>query len=161
MTVIAYVPPLDQHILVYERPIGNSSAYGVNYPVHYRLASDPRSFDAAEPVPVLVTINGTQVAPNASPYVVWSPAGGPQGTIIVSDADHSAVYVNRAGGDPDKWELKESGQPAAYSRALHVIEKNPDRLMVIGGDTFDGNGWGGVSLSVVEVEELLRGIKKP
>jgi hypothetical protein len=152
MTVVAYIPPLRKWMLVYERPIGNSSSHGVNYPVHYRLADDPRKFDSAEPIPIV--INGT-IAPNASPYVVWSPVGGPKGTIVVSDADRSAVYVNTAGADPDKWEIKEVGQPEAYSRALHFFEKRPEHLMVLGGDTFDGNGVGALVNSVLDIRKVL------
>jgi hypothetical protein len=155
MTVVAYIPPLKKWILVYERPIGNSSSHGVNYPVHYRLADDPRKFDSAEPIPIVIeTKNGT-VAPNASPYVVWSPVGGPKGTIVVSDADRSAVYVNTAGADPAKWEIKEVGQPEAYSRALHFFEKRPEHLMVLGGDTFDGNGVGALVNSVLDIRKVL------
>lgn len=33
MTVIAYIKPIKKWILVHELPIGNSSSYGVNYPV--------------------------------------------------------------------------------------------------------------------------------
>ncbi len=76
---------------------------------------------------------------------------------MVSDADSSQVFVNTTGGNPEGWEMKQSGQPAAYSRALHVFEKRPDLLMVLGGDTFNGNGFGGMSLSVESVSALLWG----
>ncbi len=156
MTTVAHIPPLNQWIVTYELPVGTSSSHGANYPVHYRLSPSPLTFDSAPSTELLVTLaNGTQIAPNASPYVVWSPAGGPNGTIIVSDADSSQVFVNTKGGDARAWERRESGQPAAYSRALHVLEKRPDLVMVLGGDTFNGNGFGGVSLSVESVEALL------
>ncbi|KAH6844481.1 Sialidase [Chaetomium sp. MPI-CAGE-AT-0009] len=158
MTVVAHIPPLKKWILVYELPVGNSSSHGVNYPVNYRLADDPREFDSAEPIPIVIQLaNGTTVAPNASPYVVWSPEGGPNGTIVVSDADRSAVYVNDAGADPEKWLIKECGQAEAYSRALHVFEKKPHRLMVLGGDTFDGNGIGALTISVMDIKTLMDG----
>jgi hypothetical protein len=160
MTTVAYIPPLRKWIVTYERPVGNSSSHGSHYPVHYRLSSSPLTFDAAPAratdTGIVITLaNGTQFVPNASPYVVWSPEGGPDGTIIVSDADYSQLYVNTKGGDADAWEMKSSGHPAAYSRALHVLEKRPDLLMVVGGDTFDGNGWGGVTVSVESVKGLL------
>ncbi len=156
MTTVAYIPPIKKWIVTYELPVGDSSSHGANYPVTYRLSDSPLTFDSAPPTGILIRLaNGTQIAPNASPYVVWSPSGGPNGTIIVSDADVSQVYVNTKGGDPDAWVAKESGQPAAYSRALHVFEKKPDLLMVLGGDTYNGNGFGGVSLSVESVTALL------
>jgi hypothetical protein len=158
MSIVAHIPPLKKWILTYELPIGNSSSYGKQYPVHYRLADDPREFDSAEGLPVVVDHvkgeNGEEkLAGNASPYVVWSPEGGKDGTIVVSDADRSEVFVNRRGGDTAAWELWETGQPDGYSRALHVFEKHPDRLAVIGGDTFNGNGWGGLSLTVLDLKK--------
>ncbi|GAB1317103.1 hypothetical protein MFIFM68171_07313 [Madurella fahalii] len=152
MTVVAKVESINKWIVVFERPIGNSSSYGSNYPVHYRLADKPTEFDSAESIPIVI---GGTFAPNASPYVVWSPVGGPNGTIVVSDADHSEVYTNRRGGDPDAWEIHPTGQPPAYSRALHVFEKHPDKLAVIGGATFDDGGPDSLSLSVLSLTKLL------
>lgn len=153
MTVVAEIKPIKKWILVYERPVGNSSSYGANYPVHYRLADKPTEFDAAESIPIVI---GGEFAPNASPYVVWSPVGGPNGTIVVSDADNSEVYTNRRGGDPDAWEMHPTGQPPAYSRALHVFARDPDKLAVIGGATFDSGGPDSLSLSVVSLKKLLK-----
>ncbi len=67
-----------------------------------------------------------------SPYVVWSPSGDPNGTIIVSDDDHSDVFTNTHTGMPDMWEAHKTPQSRAYSRALHVLSSNPDHLMPIG-----------------------------
>lgn len=121
MAVVAKIDTIKKWILVHELPVGNSSSYGVNYPVYYHIADEPTKFDSAPGIPIV--IDG-KVAPNASPHVVWSPAGGPNGTIVVSDADRSEIYTNRFGGDPDKWEMHAIGQPAAYSRAFHMIRGN-------------------------------------
>ncbi|KAK4186972.1 Sialidase [Podospora australis] len=152
MTVVAHIPPINKWILVYEYPIGNSSSHGVNYPVYYRLAEHPTEFDSAPGIPIVIE---GKVAPNASPYVVWSPSGGPNGTIIVSDADRDEVYSNRFGGDPEKWEMHPCSQPSAYSRALHVFNKYPENLMVLGGSTFDSGGPEELSLSVFNLTELV------
>jgi hypothetical protein len=153
MTVVAKIETMNKWILVHEFPVGNSSSHGANYPVYYRIADSPLEFDSAEGIPIV--INGN-FAPNASPYVVWSPVGGPNGTIIVSDADHPEVYTNRFGGDSDKWEAHTSGQPAAYSRALHVFSKYPDHLMVLGGATFDSGGPNALSLTVLSLTQMLK-----
>lgn len=134
MTVVAWIPPIKKWILVHEFPVGNSSSHGVNYPVYYRLADNPLDFRLSEGIPII--INNT-TAPNASPYVVWSPVGGPNGTIVVSDADRSQVYTNRFGGDADRWEEHATPAPATYSRAIHVLRRHPDNLMIFGGETFD------------------------
>ncbi|KAI1853937.1 hypothetical protein JX265_012622 [Neoarthrinium moseri] len=134
MTVVAYIPPVKKWILVHERPIGNSSSYGVNYPVYYVMADSPLSFGENEGQAIV--INNT-TAPNASPYVVWSPAGGPMGTIIVSDADRRQVYTNRHGGATDRWEEHATPAGAVYSRAIQIFHDYPDHLMIYGGETYD------------------------
>lgn len=137
MTVVAYIPPIDQWILVYEFPIGNSSSHGVHYPVYYRLAKSPLDFRLSEGLPIVID---NKVAPNASPYVVWSSVGGPNGTIVVSDADNKVVYTNRAGGDIDKWELHDTPAGATYSRSIHIMNKHQNNLLLFGGETFDDMG---------------------
>ena len=127
MTVVAFIPPLNQWILVHELPIGNSSSYGSNYPVYYVMADSPLNFRNSVGRPIV--INNSTV-PNASPYVVWSPLGGPNGTIIVSDADRRQVYTNSAGGALDKWEEHATPAGAVYSRAIQIFKKRPNHLMI-------------------------------
>ena len=160
MTVVDYIAPVKKWILVHENPKGNSSSYGSHYPVYYRLADSPLEFDSSPGLPII--IDGCY-APNASPYVVWTPAGGVNGTIVVSDADNDQIYINTKGGALDGWEARYSSEPFAYSRALHIFEKLPDRLIVLGGagydDLFDTNATTpapGLSLSVVSVAEVLK-----
>jgi len=156
MTVVAWIPPIKQWILVYEFPIGNSSSHGVNYPVYYRLASSPLEFRYSEGLPIV--INNT-TAPNASPYVVWSPVGGPNGTIVVSDADNQRVYTNQFGGDINKWEMHDTPAPVTYSRAIHILAKHPNNLLLFGGESFDNMRAGLLtpfSATVVNLEETLR-----
>jgi len=137
MTVVAYIPPIKKWVLVHENPKGNSSSYGSNYPVYYVMADSPLDFRLSKGQPIVVNAaDGHQYVPNASPYVVWSPLGGPNGTIVVSDADRSQVYTNRAGGDINKWESHGTPAGATYSRAIGILEKYPDHLLIFGGETF-------------------------
>ncbi|CZS97094.1 related to BNR/Asp-box repeat domain protein [Rhynchosporium agropyri] len=155
MTVVAYIPPLDQWILVHELPIGNSSSYGVNYPVYYVMAKSPLEFGKSIGRPIV--LNGTS-APNASPYVVWSSLGGPNGTIIVSDADRPQVYTNSFGGALDKWEEHGTPAGAVYSRAIQIFKKYPNRLLIYGGETYDNFRAGlhtPFSATVVSLHETL------
>ncbi|KAK0709375.1 Sialidase [Lasiosphaeria miniovina] len=154
MTVVAHIPPIDKYILVYENPAGNSSSHGSHYPVYYRLSDSPLTFDAAEGVGIEI---GGAFAPNAAPYVVWSPAGGPNGTVVVSDADYSTVYTNTAGGDPAAWQRRAVPQPSAYSRALLVFKEHPDHLMLLSGGTFDGPEPKILTASVVSLTAVLGG----
>lgn len=80
------------------------------------------------------------IQPSSSPYVVWSPVGGVNGTIVVSDADHSSVLTKRANGQSGQWEIHTIPQPAAYSRSLHVFDKHPDYLMILSAGVFGGYG---------------------
>jgi len=137
MTVVAYIPPLKQWILVHELPIGNSSSYGVNYPVYYVMADSPLEFGKSVGRPIIINNSS---APNASPYVVWSPLGGPNGTIVVSDADRSQVYTNRFGGDLDRWEEHATPAGAVYSRAIQIFKSRPNKLMIYGGEVYDDFG---------------------
>lgn len=156
MTVVAYVPPIQRWILVYEFPVGNSSSHGAHYPVYYRLAESPLDFRLSEGLPIVIN-NAT--APNASPYVVWSPVGGPNGTIVVSDADNPQVYTNQFGGDVDKWEQHATPAPVTYSRAIHILRNHPNNLMLFGGEAFDNMGAGLLTpftATVVNLEQTLR-----
>lgn len=155
MTVVVYIPPIEKWILVHEFPNGNSSSHGSNYPVYYRLADSPLDFRLSEGLPIVIN---NKTAPNASPYVTWSSSGGKNGTIIVSDADHRAVYTNRFGGDVDKWEEHATSAGATYSRAIHVVGDHPENLMIFGGETFDNMGLGlhtPFTATVVNLTEIL------
>ena len=156
MTVVAYIPPLKQWILVHELPVGNSSSYGSNYPVYYVMSPSPLTFGESVGRPIV--INNSTV-PNASPYVVWSPLGGPNGTIVVSDADRRQVYTNSFGGDVDRWEEHATPAGAVYSRAIQIFKSRPNHLMVYGGETYDNMGKGvytPFSATVVRLDEVLK-----
>jgi hypothetical protein len=156
MTVVEYIPPIKKWILVHELPIGNSSSHGVNYPVYYVLADSPLEFRKSKGQPIVIN---NETAPNASPYVVWSPFGGPNGTIIVSDADRPQVYTNSYGGDVDKWEEHGTPAGAVYSRAIQINKKHPNRLSIYGGETFDNMRAGlhtPFSITAVKLEDVLK-----
>ncbi|KAJ3040249.1 hypothetical protein HDV00_011227 [Rhizophlyctis rosea] len=136
MTVIAHLPD-NNWILVHECPFCQTVVLGTvnyptEYPVVYHIAKSPLDFRFSPGIPLVA--NNTQ--PNASPYVVWTPAGGPHGTIIVSDADHSQVFTNRFLGAPDKWEEHYTPAPDAYSRSMHILKDYPDHLLIIGGGSY-------------------------
>jgi hypothetical protein len=156
MTVVAFIPPLKKWILVHELPVGNSSSHGVNYPVYYVMADSPLEFGKEVGRPIVIN---NMTAPNASPYVVWSPLGGPNGTIVVSDADRSQVYTNQFGGDVDKWEEHATPAGAVYSRAIQIFKNRPNKLMIYGGETYDGLRAGNhipFSATVVSLMDVLK-----
>ncbi|KAK1811956.1 hypothetical protein LTR12_013686 [Friedmanniomyces endolithicus] len=155
MTNIQYIPPINKWILVHETPIGNSSSYGVNYPVHYVLADTPLTFGDNPDIPLVVN---NQTAPNASPYVAWSPLGGEYGTILVSDADRTQVFTNQCGADPNEWQLHATPAGAVYSRAIEIFKHRPDHLAIYGGNTYDQSAEGvqePFSITVVNLYHVL------
>lgn len=160
MTVITYIPPVKKWIIVHEFP-GGLSLDQAGYPVHYRMADSPLEFNSGEANPIVPKNIPVTQQPSSSPYVVWTPVGGEYGTIIVSDADHSSLFYNQHGGDVNEWMNVPCPQPMAYSRALHIFDKNPDHLMVLGAADFPGVDPPGtirpLSLSVVNVTELVAG----
>ncbi|KAI1338646.1 Sialidase [Xylariaceae sp. FL0016] len=155
MTVITYLPPIDSWILVHEFP-SSANITGAEYPVYYRIAKSPLEFDSVQGTPIL---SREGVQPSSSPYVTWSSVGGPNGTIIVSDADHQPVFINRHLGDPGEWDMMDVPQPIAYSRAVHVFNDVPDHLMILGAGNFPGVDPEGtirpLSLSVISLEASL------
>ena len=158
MTNIAYIAPIKKWILVHERPIGNSSSYGVNYPVYYVIADTPLEFGKNVDTALVVD---DRIAPNASPYVAWTPLGGTYGTIVVSDADNMGVFTNQFGGDASKWELHATPAGAVYSRAIQIFKKRPDHLMIYGGDTYDDLAAGVLTPFSATVMNLLQVLKAP
>ncbi|GAB7355791.1 hypothetical protein MBLNU459_g6471t1 [Dothideomycetes sp. NU459] len=66
----------------------------------YILASDPLNFAAGRTY-TLRSTDGT--IPSSSPYNVWTPYGGPNGTLIMNAASDTAIFVNHANGDPNEW----------------------------------------------------------
>ena len=98
--------------------------------------------------------------PGSAPYVVWSPVGGANGTIVVTDANHRKLFLNRRGGAVDGWETRDVGQPRAYARALHVLSGYPDHLVIVGAGPFRPRPGDKtpLSVSVVNLTALVEGL---
>lgn len=131
---------------------GGEQWSGNEFPVYYRFADSPFEFDNDRGIPIMV--RGVQ--PGSSPYVAWSPTGGVNGTIIVSDNDHSDLFTNSYGGAPDMWEAHRTPQMNAYSRALLVPKGQPDHLIILGAARYSRAIHRPISLSRVSVAELLK-----
>ncbi|KAI8623484.1 glycoside hydrolase family 93 protein [Xylariaceae sp. FL1651] len=125
--------PNGQWIMTYEN--GISSGGGYNFPVYYKIASSPLSFNSVQGK-ALVANNG--VAANAgSPYVVWSSTGGSSGTVVVSFAGSGNLFTSKSNGASGSWTQFNTNVPAAYSRSLQVLP-DPTKLLIVGAG-FNGN----------------------
>ncbi len=85
--------PNNEYIYTYEYGGGPNPPAGSTYwfPVFYRLSKDPQKF-LNKPGQQIISTDGTR--PAGSPYVVWTPYGGKNGTIVVSCGTMSEIFTN-------------------------------------------------------------------
>jgi hypothetical protein len=145
MTVVAQMGN-GKYILTYE--LGPEALPGSRYPVHYRIADSLLEFENATDF-LLKSQDGT--VPNSAPYVVWTPAGGSNGTVVVSDGKYSELFLNTEYGDPGAWSKVSTGLGSSYSRSLQVMPNNSVVLMV------DGGLYRGANTSVTAGEFVIPG----
>lgn len=130
--------------------VNNTSTY--LFPVYYRISSSPLTFLSAPATP-LITNNGIQ--PTGSPYNVWTPIGGPNGTIIVSSGGRSEVFVNRALGAADAWKTVATPEGTSYTRHLRVLDSNKNHLLIAGGGILPPSTTNKVTVSVIDITKGL------
>ncbi|KAH8648389.1 glycoside hydrolase family 93 protein [Xylariales sp. PMI_506] len=155
MPTVAQLPN-GSYIYTYEYGGGPIISSGYSFPVYYRIAEDPRTF-ASAPANYIDPTTGplAGVIPVSSPYVVWTPVGGPHGSIVVSCGTQQGLYVNRALGDPAAWESFDIDQPVAYTRDLRVFRQNPDYLLVMGAGHLPPSTTNNVTFSIYEISDIL------
>jgi hypothetical protein len=150
MPTVALLPN-GKYIMSYEYgggPHGSDTSY--QFPVHYKIASSPEEFDAAVGLPVVAT-NG--VIPLGSPYTVWSPVGGKNGTIIVSGHSSTDIFINRGLGAGD-WVAVPTPEKAAYTRHLRVLKDQKKLLIMGGGELPPTDGSNRVEVTVMDISKL-------
>ncbi|KAI1388520.1 glycoside hydrolase family 93 protein [Hypoxylon trugodes] len=147
MPTVALLPN-GQFIYAYEYGGGPNPANSGSFPVYYRLSNDPEKFNSVTHH-VLRTTDGT--VPTGSPYVVWSSAGGANGTIIVSSGCCSEVYINKALGAEGAWKKVSSPEGVSYTRSLHVFQEDPASLLIAGGGHLPPSTTNKVTISVMNV----------
>jgi len=145
MTVVAEMGN-GKYILTYE--LGPEAIPGARYPLHYRIADSPLEFENATDF-LLKSKDGA--VPNSAPYVVWTPAGGSNGTVVVSDGFHPDLWLNTAYGEPSAWSKVHSGLTSGYSRSLQVMSNSSIILVV------DGGRYRGANTSVTAGEFVIPG----
>ncbi|OTA52356.1 glycoside hydrolase family 93 protein [Hypoxylon sp. EC38] len=147
MPTVALLPN-GQYMYTYEYGGGPNPANSGSFPVYYRLSSDPENFSSATHH-VLRTTDGT--VPTGSPYVVWSSAGGANGTIIVSSGCCSEIYINKALGAENAWRKVSTPEGTSYTRSLHVFQEDPGYLLLAGGGHLPPSTTNKVTVSVMNV----------
>ncbi|KAF1979018.1 glycoside hydrolase family 93 protein [Bimuria novae-zelandiae CBS 107.79] len=148
MPIVAKLPN-GKFIMTYEYGGGPGfSTY--QFPLYYKIVSDPEKFGAATGVPVIST-DGTQ--PKGSPYVVWSPVGGKNGTIIASAHSNTEIFINKKLGDPSAWVKVASPETTHYTRHLRVLQ-DPTKLLIAGGGQLPPSSTNKVQVSVMDISKL-------
>lgn len=125
-----------------------------SFPVYYRIADDPRDFLDAPNDNYYIKSNNGGVLPISSPYPVWSPVGGVNGTIIVSSGSKPLFY-NRCLGDPSCWVAYDPPENAAYTRSLHVMEQNKDYLLICGAGKLPPSSTNRVTCSMIKISTMI------
>ncbi|KAK8206696.1 hypothetical protein M8818_004530 [Zalaria obscura] len=129
-------------------------AVEADFAVYYRINDNPLDFNNS-PGQALISIDGT--VPVSSPYVVWTPSGGPLGTIAVSCGTYSEIFLNHASGAPGAWIKAETQEPISYTRSLRVLP-NENRILIAGGGVLSGTN-NSVTASVVDISYSPAGPK--
>jgi hypothetical protein len=148
MPTVALLPN-GKYIMTYEYGGGPAITTSYQFPVYFKMVSDPEKFGAATGFS-LQSIDG--VIPTGSPYVVWSPVGGKNGTIIVSASSSSDVYINKALGE-GPWTSVATPEKAAYTRHLRVL-KDKKKLLIMGGGVLPPSTTNVVEVSVMDISKL-------
>ena len=106
------------------------------YAVHYKIADSPLEFGLVGDT-LLQTPEGVS---NSGPYVIWTPAGGPNGTIVVCDSFYDNFFLNTKNGDPSAWQNVTSGHGVGYTRSLSVVPGSGGKtVLVLNGGMYAQN----------------------
>lgn len=144
MTTVSHLPT-GQYIMTYE-------FYGapeVAFAVYYRIAESPLEFDSAEGK-VVKSVDGT--VPVSSPYNVWSPVGGPLGTVAVTCGTLSELFLNTNVTGDGVWKKVSTPEGISYSRSLKVMS-DQNQLLITGGGILSGTE-NMVTASLVDITSL-------
>ncbi|KAF2822516.1 glycoside hydrolase family 93 protein [Ophiobolus disseminans] len=141
--------PNGKYIMAYEYGGGPTESTSYQFPVFYKIASDPEQFGAATGVGIKAT-DGT--IPTGSPYVVWSPVGGKNGTIIVSAHSSGDIYINKGLGE-GPWVKVATPEKSHYTRHLRVL-KDSNKLLIMGGGQLPPSTTNKVQVTVMDISKL-------
>ncbi|PQE08226.1 hypothetical protein CJF32_00011237 [Rutstroemia sp. NJR-2017a WRK4] len=98
------------------------------YATHYKIADSPFEFGSVDEYLLQSTDGGIS---SAGPYTVWTPAGGPNGTIVVSDSTYDNLFLNTQNGLPGHWLNATSGHGVGYTRELRVMPGNGGKTVLV------------------------------
>ena len=131
MPIVSLLPD-GNYIMTYEFFGAPEAAFAV----YYRISDSPLTFDSKPGIPLIP--QNSDIQPVGSPYNVWTPAGGPHGTIVVSDGNNRELYLNKELGAEDAWTVLETPAGSSYTRSLLVMPNDPSVIMIVAGGVLGG-----------------------
>lgn len=149
MPTVALLPN-GKYIMTYEYGGGPAIPGSYSFPVYYKIVSDPEKFGPATGISLKAT-DGT--IPTGSPYVVWSPVGGKNGTLIVSCGSRSEIFVNTGLGE-GAWRKIATPEGTSYTRHLRVLENDPTKLLIAGAGKLPPSTTNKVTVTVMDISKL-------
>ncbi|CAO2649811.1 Nn.00g011030.m01.CDS01 [Neocucurbitaria sp. VM-36] len=147
MPTVALLPN-GKYIMSYEYGGGPAINSSYQFPVYYKIVSDPEKFGPAPGISLKAS-DGT--IPTGSPYVVWSPVGGKNGTIIVSAHSNTEVFINKGLGEGE-WTKVDTPEARHYTRHLRVLNGGK-KLLIMGGGQLPPSTTNKVQLSVMDISK--------
>lgn len=96
----------------------------------YLIASSPLEFINAQPQYLEPAGGGI---PTSSPYNVWTPYGGPDGTIIANANSENSIFYNKNLGAADAWVRVPTAQAGGYTREIRVMSDPRYIQLTLGG----------------------------
>lgn len=144
--------PNGKYLMAYEYGGGPAITSSYQFPVYYKIVSDPEQFGAAAGISLKATDGSI---PTGSPYVTWSPIGGGEnGTILVSASSSGDIYINTGLGTAGTpWRRVSTPEPSAYTRHLRVLN-DPTKLLIMGAGQLPPSTTNKVELSVMDISNL-------
>jgi hypothetical protein len=142
--------PNGKYIMAYEYGGGPAITSSYQFPVYYKIVSDPEKFGPATGVSLKAT-DGT--IPSGSPYIDWSSVGGKNGTLIVSSGGRSEIFVNTGLGE-GPWKKVNTPEGTSYTRHLRVLENDPTKLLLAGAGKLPPSTTNKVTVTVMDVPKV-------
>lgn len=116
----------------------------------YVIASSPLSFSGATAY-YIEPVGGS--IPSSSPYNVWTPYGGANGTIIANANSDTAVFYNKKLGDANSWVRVNTNQTRGYTRQIRVTSNTQYIQLILGGSI--GATANKVTTSVLDLSKYI------
>lgn len=141
MATVARLPN-GKYVMTYEY----GGAPEKNFAVYYKISSDPEAFGSVTGQ-VLKSTDG--YVPSSAPYITWLPAGGPDGTLVVSATSTGDLFLNTQNGAANAWTRIQSNVAGGYSRGMLPLPDGHSLEVFSGG--YNGSSLNPVTYSTIDL----------